>query len=202
MSERERPSIDPKFVVDLRGKSFVMMGGLLDLAHRTGLQSIETEIQTELCVPEKEFWVVRATVRFRAEPEPLEFSAVGDASPGSSQMRGAYLRHAETRAVARALRFATNIAMCSVEELGPDADDAPRHNGARTNGDARTAPQRAKHDPEDHAAHPLCSVEGCGVLLNKNEAVMSQQYAKRPLCKTHLTEFRQQTADQATGKAA
>lgn len=36
--------IDPKFIINLRGKEFVAYDGLLDLAHQLKLKSIETEL--------------------------------------------------------------------------------------------------------------------------------------------------------------
>ena len=49
------------------------------------------------------------------------------------------IRMAETRAVARALRLACNIGMCSVEELGGDLEPVQAQNGQQRpgNGNAR-----------------------------------------------------------------
>lgn len=119
--------IDSKWILNLKGKEFVLFAGLLDLAHQNGLIAIENEVLLDLSNPEKDFWVVRSLGRFRCAEGEAVWSAHGDAGPGSSQMRGAYLRHAETRAAARMLRMATNIGMASVEELGNDADTVSDH---------------------------------------------------------------------------
>lgn len=108
--------VDPKFVINLKGKDFVLLAGLLDVAHQNGLIGIETEVCEKFSNPEKDFWVVKATGRFRAPEGDAIWTAYGDASPISSQMKGAYLRHAETRSIARMARFATNIGMTAFEE--------------------------------------------------------------------------------------
>jgi len=177
---REDRTVDPKFIVELKGKPFVMLGGLLDLAHRIGLQAIETAIVEKFSQPEKDTWVVQAFCRFsQPEGEPLLWSGYGDAGPGNSQMRGAYLRHAETRAIARALRWATNIAMAAVEELGPDSEATNGHQ------DAPQRPQqaqRAKHDPKDTAerkaaeaspAVAMCAI--CGQPVDERTAEVSRR---------------------------
>src|SRR5438045_5294556 len=114
-------SLDPKFIINLKGKDFVLFAGLLDLGHQQGLIAIEHEVMESLCVPEKEFWVVRATGRFRCDEGEAIWSAHGDASPGNSQMRGAYLRHAAARAAARMLRIATHGCVTALGELGPNS---------------------------------------------------------------------------------
>ena len=113
-------ALDPRFIITLQGKQFVMLGGLLDLAHNGGLIGIETILDKDLSDPKEQSYVFQAIGRFRTESGEAIWSAHGDASPSNSKMRGATLRHAETRAIARMLRMATNVAMCSVEELGPD----------------------------------------------------------------------------------
>lgn len=190
--KRDEMTVDPRFIVNLKGKEFVMLGGLLDLAHRIGLQSIETAVSEKFSQPEKDIWVVQAFCRFsQPEGEPLLWSGYGDAGPGNSQMRGAYLRHAETRAIARALRWATNVAMAAVEELGPDSEPANGHQSAPQ------PPQRAKHDPADHeqrtaaqgSADGLC--EECGMPVMPAVAKASRERFGAVLCSAHIQARRQ-----------
>ena len=109
-------------------------------------------------------------------------------------MRGAELRHAETRAIARMLRFATNVGMTAFEELGPDADDQPRHNGART---AQDGPQqRAKHDLQDQAALCKCAVCGVPVLASVTNAAMKE--FNEVLCIPHGKERRARRSEVET----
>jgi hypothetical protein len=114
---REPEKLVPKWGItiirDRRGGEtpYINLKGLLWLAHQeeVGLQAVETEILEE----ERERVVVRARVRCRRGV----FEAHGTWEPAyENDSRG--LEKAESRAIARALRFATG-AGTSVEEL-PD----------------------------------------------------------------------------------
>lgn len=184
--------IDPRFIINLKGKDFVLFSGLLAEAHANGLIGIETELQRDLSNPEQQSYVFRAIGRFRSAEGEAIWSAYGDASPSNSQMRGAYLRHAETRAAARMLRMATNVGMCSVEELGPDGqtEDTPnggsagtasgvqaRHVSApaagRSDRSGVDGPARAVGQKErplvDATAPPRCDWQGCDLELTEEE---------------------------------
>lgn len=184
--------VNEQFVISLKGKQFVLLAGLLDLAHQQGLRSIETEVMAELCIPEEKRFVVRAIGRFRTgEGEDAIWSAHGDSDPTNSQMRGAELRHAETRAIARMLRFATNVAMTAFEELGPDAEHQNGHQEAHA---ARTGPpQRAKHDPTDHAEKTACAV--CGAAVPAAVANAAVKEFAETLCIPHARERRARRAE-------
>jgi hypothetical protein len=174
IDERGERTVQRRFVVNLKGKEFVMLGGLLDLAHAMELAGIETKPVLELCRPAEEYWVFEAIARFE---NGHFYSAYGDASPANSQMRGAYLRHAETRAIARALRFATNVAMCSIEELG---DIQPAE-------EAAPPVRRARHDPQDQPAAAMepCEWPDCPALVDGQQARLSRQHFHRCLCAGH-----------------
>ena len=106
--------IDKKFIIDIKGKSFIKYEGLLDAFHRSGGEKVETElIQTRL--NDETFFVFKATV----SGEKGSFTGYGDACVGNvgPMIKPHMLRMAETRAVARAFRLYNNIGMCSVEEL-------------------------------------------------------------------------------------
>ena len=101
---------------------YVTHGDLLQLAQRRHCRGIHTEPVIPLCLPEKNFWVFRATV-FKSS-KCRGFVGYGDAHPGNVSpliFNHAEMRMAETRAVNRALRKAYGIALCSLEELPPDA---------------------------------------------------------------------------------
>lgn len=182
-------AVDPKWICNIRGKEFVMVGGLLDAGHNSGLIGIETEVLESLCKPAEDYWVVRAIGRFRsAENGEAIWSAVGDASPATSQMKGAYLRHAETRAVARMLRFATNCAMTAAEELGSE-DELP----ARVPTVATPQPAPARQ-PTQGSGAAACEV--CHGAVSKNDQVQSQHKFKRVLCRTHRMALEQAAANQ------
>ena len=112
--------IDPKFIVNLKGKDFVTYEGLLDLAHQMGLISIKTEfikfVSDGIC----DTVIVKAV----ASTKDKEFHGIGDASPRSvnKMIEPHMIRMAETRAKARALRDLTNIGMTAFEELGGEEE--------------------------------------------------------------------------------
>lgn len=116
-------TVDPKWVINRQGKDHVMYAGLLDLAHREGLVSIDTEIYS--LGNEVNGWthVVIARVIMA---NGRQFSGIGDASPAnvSKMILPSALRMAETRAKARALRDAVNVSMVSFEELPDDEKPA------------------------------------------------------------------------------
>lgn len=194
--------VDARFILNMRGKDFVLFAGLLDLAHTQseGQLAIETQIVADMCSPEKDRWVVQATGTFPGETGLRVWSAYGDADPGNSQMKGSYLRHAETRAIARMLRMATNVGMTAFEELG--GEDEPR-NGSGSTGAVRTATGPAPAARPVHVAAPapatngkaavapdpaaesvplVCQVPACAKPLTKGQATLSQHKHKLSLC--------------------
>src|SRR5205085_2568134 len=120
LPDAEAPAgIDPRFLVPLHGKQFVLYAGLLALAHERGLVSLKahfTSVSSELALA-----VAEATFA-----DGRVFVEAADASPANcgAQVRAAYPRIALTRAKGRALRDALNITMCTLEELGEDGGGA------------------------------------------------------------------------------
>lgn len=110
--------INEKFLIKLQGKSYVTYEGLLDLAHQSGLKSIEVEI---LQIPSEENNMM-AICKSIIKTEDKTFVDIGDASPKSvnSALVPHIIRMASTRAKARALRDLTNIGMTAIEELSID----------------------------------------------------------------------------------
>jgi hypothetical protein len=100
------------------GKPFVKYAGLLTLAHAQGLQQLDawfTGVSDTLAV-------AHATATFR---DGRRFSESGEATPENvgRRVRPHFARLALTRAKARCLRDALNIALCTVEELGGESAD-------------------------------------------------------------------------------
>ena len=110
--------VEPKFIVSLQGKDFILYDGLLDMAHQMGL----VELTPELVKLEKDCVVFKATAVAVDGDVIRRFTGHGDATPENvnRMIRPHMIRMAETRAKARALRDLTNVGMCSVEELGGD----------------------------------------------------------------------------------
>jgi len=127
-------TVDPKFTYrDKRsGKDVVLYQGLLDAAHRAGMVSMSTEILQYPHADNDHTCIVRASVRLwvgRAGQDeglghPREYTGIGDANPKNvgANIAPHFIRMAETRAKARALRDALNVGMVTVEELGGDDD--------------------------------------------------------------------------------
>lgn len=147
--------VDPRFTYKERhtGKDVVLYHGLLDAAHRAGLTSMTS---TVLHIPDLDnpACIVQATVTFT---DGRAFSAIGDATPTNvvALVAPHYIRMAETRAKARALRDALNVGMVTLEELGDggggDEQPTPRPAAPQTRQDAPGRPEApaAAHDPAD-----------------------------------------------------
>ena len=100
-------------ICNLKGKQYILFSGLLQLAHENGLDSIDTEVVTGDHLEQS------AVIVARVKGERGSYTGHGDASPMnvSKMMAPSFLRMAETRAVARALRFYLGIGMTAREEL-------------------------------------------------------------------------------------
>jgi hypothetical protein len=136
------PTLDPKSIVILQGKQFVQYGGLLDLAHKMGVQAIRTTLAQIPSEANGMTAIVTAEVTMAGG---AVFTGIGDASPKSVKPMLAVhaIRFAETRAKARALRDATNVGMAAVEEL----DDDHGHEPADRHQRRQQAAQKPAEDP-------------------------------------------------------
>lgn len=127
-------------------KEVVSVKGLLHLAHAERLSAIHTRLVQS---PTKDNGdTAIALVRIRTARG--SFSGLGDANPRNVTARVSlhFIRMAETRALARALRAALDIGAVAIEELEEEfgftetRSEAPRTNGHRAEqprtGDART----------------------------------------------------------------
>lgn len=114
--------IPRQFIVNRQGKDAVLYAGLLDLAHRSGLKGIRTQL---LQAPaEANAWT--AIVWAEVTTETGQYTGLGDANPANVGRMVALhtIRMAETRAKARALRDALNVGGVCIEELGPEVAQA------------------------------------------------------------------------------
>lgn len=110
-----------EFVINRHGKDYVLYAGLLDEAHQQGLRSIKTEL---VQVPSAQNGNVAICIA-EVTTEKGSFAGIGDADPSNvnRMMVNALIRLAETRAKARALRDAVNVAMVAIEELSESAPE-------------------------------------------------------------------------------
>lgn len=106
---------------NLQGKQFVLFAGLLELAHENGLKTLSTEL-IELDMPGR-----TAVFKATATGERGTFTAHGDATPQNvkGMVAASFMRMAETRATARALRFYLGIGMTARDEL-PGGSERPQ----------------------------------------------------------------------------
>jgi len=110
-----------EFVINRHGKDYVLYAGLLDEAHQHGLSAIKTEL---VQIPSAQNGNVAICVA-EVTTEKGTFTGIGDADPTNvnRQVANALIRLAETRAKARALRDAVNVAMVAIEELAESAPE-------------------------------------------------------------------------------
>ena len=108
-----------EFFIILNGKKFITYQGLLDIAHRRGLKSMQVEVIQFPLEENKMTAICKATAENNVGGVFIDY---GDACPTSVNPKLAphIIRMASTRAKARALRDFTNIGMTAFEELGTD----------------------------------------------------------------------------------
>src|SRR5205085_7653523 len=78
--DRVPAGLDPRFVVDLKGRQFATYAGVLDMASRSGLVGLRTEILQIPTVDNGGMAIVSATAEFE---DGRVFTDIGDASPAS-----------------------------------------------------------------------------------------------------------------------
>lgn len=108
--------IDERYIVNIRGKNFVLYEGLLNEAHNKGLMCLEVTLVQFPLAKNGKVCICRATAIGK---DGQNFTDYGDASPDSVDQKliPHIIRMSATRAKARALRDFTNIGMCSLEEV-------------------------------------------------------------------------------------
>lgn len=118
-------SLNDSHVQNIKGREFVTFAGLLELAHGDDLTVIETELIQHPSKDNGQTAIAHAKVRTATG----SFSGIGDASPVNTKphMLPHSIRLAETRALVRALRWATNTGKAAIEELGRDETIANGH---------------------------------------------------------------------------
>ena len=123
---KEHPSMsNSQHVKTIKGREFITFEGLLALAHQDELNLIQTELLQHPGPDNAQTAIAHAKVRTARGT----FTGVGDASPDNVRQHilPHLIRMAETRAIVRALRWATNTGKAAIEELGETSTDAPAH---------------------------------------------------------------------------
>jgi len=139
-------------VIERQGRQFVLYAGLLDAAHRVGLQGISTDLLQAPSKENGETCIVHAVARFAWGA----FDGIGDANPGNTgrMIVPHLIRMAETRAKARALRDGLNVGMAAVEELTSLDEAAPEPRDARDQRQDRQDRPAAPRPVQAQAAVP------------------------------------------------
>jgi hypothetical protein len=101
--------VNKNFIINFQGSEFITFEGLLDLFHQNGGTEIKTEIINTTPL------IFQATVKGKKGI----YQGVGDADDNNvgKMIARHKIRMAETRAIARALRWYNNIGMCSNTEI-------------------------------------------------------------------------------------
>jgi hypothetical protein len=151
---------------------YVTQTGLIRLATRRCCRGIEVHQIPEFSDALNRRYAFKAIV-YKSRQSP-GFVGYGDADPSnvSSLVRGAEMRVAETRAVNRALRKAYGIGICSIEEIGSNAEPPQGSNklppqAANGNGRPRTVRDRLCQIIRQYELDPdlvkAYATESCGV---------------------------------------
>jgi len=154
-------NLNSKFVLTISGKDFVTAEGLLTAAIAMGLQQDGYGISVELLhyFPQEHRAICRATVVMPTGT----YSDIGDADPSNvnRMIVPSLIRMAATRARCRALRLATGIDTCAVEEL---VDENATRTGSR-------APRQvaAQTQQRSGGAIKVCPDCGGGVYDDRND---------------------------------
>lgn len=124
-------TIDEAFFIERRGVRMVLYAGVLQQAHQQGIRSIDTQLIQAPGPGNGDRAIVKATVEME---DGSRWPGLGGADPTSTskQMVPHLLRLAETRAKARALKDAINVAVVSMEEMGEGEDPNQGSTGAKT----------------------------------------------------------------------
>jgi hypothetical protein len=102
-------------VIERQGVQMVLYDGLLDEAHQQGLCRVSTTLLQAPTPENGMLCIVYAVV----ETSKGTFGGIGDATPeNAGPVKLHFIRMAETRAKARAMRDAVNIGMVTFEETG------------------------------------------------------------------------------------
>lgn len=119
--------MDAKYIINLQGKNFVKFEGLLAEFHENGGKSIDTVELPNSSLLEPKF---KATV----VGEKGTYTGHGDANDKNvnTMIARHKYRMAETRAIARALRWYLNIGECSVDELGGEETPIDQYQLSKT----------------------------------------------------------------------
>ena len=167
--------IDKKFIINLQGNEFVKFEGLLAEFHNNKGKSIETEELSTSTPDEPKF---KAVVSGDRET----FTGHGDANANNVNrlIANHKYRMAETRAIARALRWYNNIGMCSIDEIGGDEKKIPAYSKEPVKQNPVVA-STVKNNATQADSSPVCCE--CGKPIDNVVKSFSEGKYGFPLCR-------------------
>lgn len=197
-------SIREEYVIERQGRRMALYPGVLDAAHKKGLNEIWTDLVQAPTEENGNVAIVKARVEVvQRDPDtglPVTdpdgvaatqiFTAYGDASPGnvSRNIVPHVLRMAETRAKGRALRDAVNVAEAladdPTEEGEPPQGEPPRQELGAVDG-GKNRPKKARKSQIDLLRQMVTNARGT------NGVARMEDYLGKP-----LTELSQEEADE------
>ncbi|RJP85386.1 MAG: hypothetical protein C4518_16215 [Desulfobacteraceae bacterium] len=124
--EKHQPQLDERFILDIKGKDFVLYAGVLDLATQKGLIKLEVDL---VQFPSKENNMEAVCKATAVSKTGAVYADFGDANPGNctALVSKHIIRVASTRAKGRALRDMCNIGIACLEELGDFEEVIPQN---------------------------------------------------------------------------
>ena len=154
-------AVAEEYFVKRGNQHFVRFAGLLMAAHQEFGGELQIKTEMKQAPTEENAW----TAIFKAEVSKhlgegfiADFSAHGDANPSTvgAQVADHYIRMAETRAIARALRFALGVDVAAIEEI-LEGEPAQSSAQAKPNGEVDAAQEMEEaisdfDDPDEHEA--------------------------------------------------
>ena len=189
-------TIDPQWIVNLKGKEYPTWPGVLDAATKAGLRVLKTTLIQNPEGANGNLAIVMATAIFE---DGREFTDVGDAGPGncSPQIASAAVRMASTRAKGRVLRDALNIGQTLFEELPDDEKMGAngRADGPKMVSHPASQPAPAAAGADLAVRHgPVCEI--CSAPLPANVYRLAMTEFGSGLCIEHGKERRKQQREQ------
>lgn len=152
------------YIVNVQGKDFVTFAGLLQEAHAQGLVSIETNMVNEdFSNP-----VFKSTTVFVQDGVEKHFTGYGDANSSNvaKKVVSALIRMAETRSLARSLRFACNIDMTAIEELDSEENVIVQKNNNKSNTQSTLLKKPTLLKKQDSSALKSVKIQNAEVVAN------------------------------------
>ena len=130
-----------QYIIPIKGKEAILSDGLKKLGHLKGIKSLKTDILQFPNVDNNNLCIVKAElIGYDYDPvqekiAEVSYSAIGDASPANCNrlVATAFVRMAETRAIARVLKNYTDVGIVGVDEIFDDGNNNNSNNNSNNN---------------------------------------------------------------------